>query len=222
MNVFEAMDARHSARAYLDRDVEDEKIERILTHAARAPSGANTQPWRVAVVSGGAKRAIEARMERAWLAGDKGGADYQYYPASWTEPYRARRIACGRQLYESLGIQREDKARRRQQWLANYRAFGAPVVLYFYMEARLQTGSYLDCGMFLQSVMLGAIEEGLATCPQAALSEYPSIVKEELGLGEGWVLLCGMALGYEDVAAPINRYRTPRAALDEFISFHRD
>lgn len=222
MNVYEAMVARHATRAFLDRQVEQEKIRRILRHAARAPSGANTQPWHVAVVSGAVKRSIEARVEEARRAGDLGKAEYRYYPSGWREPYKSRRHACGMQLYRSQGIERGDKERRREQWAANFRSFGAPVAMYFYIDSYLEVGSYLDFGMFLQSIMLAAIEEGLATCPQAALGEYPAIVKSELRLEQGSTLLCGMALGYEDTSAPVNGYRTPRMELEEFVNFHTD
>lgn len=219
MNVSDAIRERHSCRAYLDREVEPEKIERILRLARRAPSGANMQPWRVAVVTGQTRLAIGRKIEARFRAGTRGKADYQYYPENWTEPYKSRRLACGAQLYSALRIEREDTASRAEQWIENYRSFGAPVVLYFYMESNLEAGSYLDFGMFLQTVMLVAVEEELATCPQQALAEYPEIVKQELGIGDGYVLLCGMALGYEDAGAPVNQYRTPRAELDDFVSF---
>ena len=221
MKVSDALRKRHSTRAFIDRAVDPNKIERMLEHASRAPSGANTQPWRVAVVSGPAKLTLEQKIVAEFHSGNKGKADYQYYPVQWTEPYKSRRFACGMQLYSAVGIKREDKQRRIDQWVENYHAFGAPVMLFFYMESHLEAGSYMDFGMFLQSVMLIALEEGLATCPQAALAEYPDIVKRELKLAQNTVLLCGMALGYEDTHAPINQYRTPRAELDEFVTFYR-
>lgn len=219
MKVSDALRTRHSCRAFLGRAVHSSKIERILKLASRAPSGANTQPWRVAVVTAQTKLALEQKIEAEFRAGNRGKPDYQYYPVQWKQPYKSRRFACGMQLYSTLGIGREDKERRVEQWIENYRAFAAPVVLYFYMESHLEAGSYMDFGMFLQSVMLVAVEEGLATCPQAALAEYPDIVKKELGLGDDILLLCGMALGYEDTDAPINQYRTPRAELKEFATF---
>lgn len=220
MKVSEALRRRHSCRAFLEREVERDKIERILRIASRAPSGANTQPWRVAVVGGQAKTAIEHRMESLFRAGERGKPDYRYYPLKWTEPYKSRRFACGQQLYSALGIERDDGARRAEQWIQNYRSFGSTTVLYFFIESHLEVGSYLDLGMFMQSVMLLAEEEGLATCPQQALSEYPAVVKRELGMGDGFMLLCGMALGYEDTSAPINMYRTPRAEPGKFAQFY--
>lgn len=222
MNVSQALRRRHSTRAFLDRSVDPSIIWRILEDASRAPSGANTQPWQVAVVSGKAKLRIERGIESEYLAGKRPEADYRYYATRWVEPYKSRRYACGMQLYAALGIGREDKQRRLDQWMRNYRAFDAPVALFFYMANRMEAGSFMDFGMFLQSVMLLAPEHGLATCPQASLAEYPRIVKRELQLDADSVLLCGMALGYEDTGAAVNGYRTPREAPRAFARFHDD
>ena len=145
--------------------------------------------------------------------------DYAYYPDNWPSPYRERRFACGMQLYRALNIQRGDIELRRAQWAANYRAFDAPVMLFFFVDGRLARGSWIDYGMFLQTLMLAAVDEGLSTCPQAALAEYPDIVRDELGYDPHLLLLCGMALGYEDPAAPANSYRTPREDVHAFTRF---
>ena len=213
------MKARKSTRAFLDKPVDRQVIERLLDAARHAPSGANTQPWQVAVVSGETKQKLETRLEALFRRGERGEMDYQYYPLNWSAPYKNRRLDCGQQLYSAVGIQREDKSRRLDQWAANYRAFDAPVCLFFFLDAGLETGSYVDYGMFLQSLMLAAVAEGLATCPQAALAEYPAIVKEMLGFAQDTVLICGMALGYEDRDAPVNRYRTPREDVHAFTRF---
>lgn len=222
MDVSQALYRRHSTRAFLDRPVPRADIERMLTDAGRAPSGTNTQPWHVAVVSGRTKRTIEGRIEAAFRAGHRSRPDYKYYPTTWVEPYKSRRFACGMQLYGALGIRRQDSERRLAQWVLNYRSFGAPVTLFFYMPSPMEAGSYMDFGMFLQSVMLMAVQQGLATCPQASLAEYPDIVKQELGLAADTVLLCGMALGYEDTGAAVNGYRTPREPLEGYVTFHLD
>jgi nitroreductase len=219
MNVSEALKKRHSTRAFLKKAVETEKIRRILDAARYAPSGANTQPWNVAVVTGNKKRRLENLMEDAFRRGEKGRMDYAYYPENWEDPYKSRRKACGLQLYSTLGITREDKELQMDQWVANYRAFDAPVALFFFLDPVMEIGSFMDYGIFLQSIMLAAVEEGLATCPQAALGEYPSIVKNELGHPEELILVCGMAMGYEDTDAVVNHYRTPREGVDGFARF---
>ncbi|MFI0398387.1 MAG: nitroreductase [Thiolinea sp.] len=222
MNVSEALQARKSTRAFLDQPVSRETIEKILDAARWAPSGTNTQPWHVAVFMGEKKTALQQKIETAFRSGEKGAMDYSYYPDEWKDPFLARRRVCGLQLYSALKIAKEDKERRAEQWLANYRCFDAPVMLLFFIDRIMDTGSYLDYGMFLQSVMLAAVDQGLATCPQAALGEYPNIVREHLGYDDQQVLICGMALGYEDTSADINSYRTEREAVNAFTEFYID
>ncbi len=221
MNVLEALQQRKSVRAFLKKEVKQETVEAILTAASQAPSGANIQPWQVAVVTGDTKQALQTKIENSFRAGDKAHADYNYYPLTWIEPYKSRRRDCGMQLYSTLNIKREDKQRQMDQWAANYRAFDAPVMLLFFMDASMQTGSYTDYGMFLQSIMLAAVENGLATCPQASLADYPDIIKAHLGYPQNSILLCGMALGYEDKDALVNSYRTPREEVNTFTQYFK-
>ena len=219
MNVRDALQQRKSVRSYLSKEVETEKIQSILSAASHAPSGVNTQPWQVAVVSGEKKQQLQQQLEKAFRNGVESKADYPYYPREWIEPYKSRRIACGVQMYSTLKIERGDKQRQMDQWAANFRAFDAPVMLLFFMHAGLQTGSYMDYGMFMQSVMLAAVEQGLATCPQASLADYPKLIKTALDYPQESTLLCGMALGYEDEEAPVNSYRTPREEVDAFTRY---
>lgn len=219
MNITEALIQRKSTRAFLNKSVEKEKITGILKAARHAPSGTNAQPWLVAVVTGKMKEQLTGAMETAFHEEGIGTMDYQYYPLKWHDPYKKRRVLCGSQLYSALKIERRDRAKRLEQWVANYRAFEAPAILFFFMDAAMQKGSYLDYGMFIQSVMLAAMEEGLATCPQAALGQYPKLIKDALGYSQETILICGMALGYEDKDAPVNNYRTPREEVENFTRF---
>lgn len=220
MNVSEALKKRKSVRAFLKKEVDRHIIEEILEEAKYAPSGVNMQPWFVCVVSGKKKVELETKILNAFNEGKKEAMDYNYYPKSWEEPFKSRRKETGLLMYETLGIARDDKARQMEQWSANYRAFDAPVVLYFFIDATLEAGSYLDYGMFLQSIMLSATAKGIASCPQAATAEFPITVKQELGVQSNNVLLCSIALGYEDKDALINSYRTRRIALDTFVRFY--
>lgn len=219
MNVQEALEKRKSVRAFLDKAVDVDKINAILTSASHSPSGANTQPWQVAVVTGETKQKLQEKIENAFRQGDSGKADYVYYPDEWVEPYKTRRIKCGLQMYSTLDIKREDKEKKLNQWAANYRAFDAPVMLLFFMDKHMQTGSYIDYGMFLQSIMLAAVEQGLATCPQASFADYAEIIKSTLDYAPDDILLCGMSLGYEDTSALVNSYRTPREAVETFTRY---
>jgi len=219
MTLIEILKQRKAVRAYLDKAVEKEKINAILDAARHAPSGVNTQPWQVAVITGDAKQALQTKIETAFRAGNKGQADYTYYPTQWIEPYKSRRKDCGLLMYNTLKIERGDTKRQQDQWAANYRSFDAPVMLLFFMDENMQTGSYMDYGMFLQSVMLAAVAQGLATCPQASIADYPELIKSELGYTDNRVLLCGMALGYEDKNADVNSYRTSREDVESFTDF---
>ena len=216
MNTQEAIRNRKSTRAYLDKSVTDEQINQLLSLASCSPSGANTQPWQVAVVRGETKLRLQKAFEQAFATGEKADKDFQYYPLEWTELYKQRRVDCGAQLYDALDIKREDREGRREQWARNYRAFDAPVLLMFFLHDSLATGSFMDTGMFMQTLMIGAVDMGLATCPEAALAEYPQIVRDELGVEDSMRVVCGMALGYENVDAPVNHYRTPRADPSDF------
>lgn len=219
LSVSQAIEQRHSVRAFLEQPVEKTTIQRILDKARFAPSGVNTQPWQVAVVSGETKRRLQNAMQDRFAAGERGQMDYAYYPDEWHPPYKQRRVATGKQLYSALKIERGDKAGQAAQWAANYRSFDAPIALYFFMDRNMQNGSFFDYGMFVQNIMLLAIEEGLATCPQGALGEYPDIVREQLGYSEDKLLLGGMALGYEDKNHPVNQYRTEREPVEAFTQF---
>jgi nitroreductase len=219
MTLIEILKQRKSVRAYLDKAVEKEKINAILNAARHAPSGVNTQPWQVAVVTGKAKQVLQTKIETKFRAGNKGQAAYSYYPTQWIEPYKSRRKDCGLLMYKTLKIERGDTERQQDQWAANYRSFDAPVMLLFFIDEHMQTGSYMDYGMFLQSVMLAAVDQGLATCPQASIADYPELIKAELGYTDNRILLCGMALGYEDTNAEVNSYRTGRIEVEEFTDF---
>ena len=219
MDVITALKVRKSTRAFLDKAVSKEQITTLLDAAKQAPSGVNTQPWSVVVMTGESKNNLQSKIEAAFRAGDKGKRDYQYYPTEWVDPYKSRRKECGLLMYSTLGITREDKERQMDQWAANYRGFDAPALLLFFMDSQLQTGSFMDYGMFIQSVMLGALDLGLSTCPQAAFADYQHIITPALDNGHDKILLCGMAIGYEDKDAIVNSYRTAREEVDSFTTF---
>ena len=221
MNVTQAIKQRHSVRAFLDKAIPEDIIKSLFETARFAPSGVNMQPWNVAIVSGDTKNTIQQKMISAFRNGQKEEMDYHYYPQEWVAPYKGRRVATGTQLYNQLEIKREDKETRLKQWEANYRSFDAPVMLLFFIDPSLETGSYLDYGLFLQNIMLLAEEAGLSTCPQGALAEYPTLIKSELKVDSKQILIGGMALGYEDKTHPVNQYRTPREEIETFCSFYK-
>ena len=218
MEVSSALLHRQSVRAFLNKPVSEELVQKILNTAKWAPSGVNTQPWRVVGVAGSEKQALSAALLKQFDAKTASNPDYHYYPTEWFEPYKSRRKACGLALYSAVGIQLGEDEKRRAAWRRNYTFFGAPVGLLFFIDRRLEKGSWLDMGLFLQNVMLAARGFGLETCPQASLAEYPDIVRQILQISNDWAVVCGMAVGYADWDHPINQYRTTREAEQAFVA----
>lgn len=219
MDVIEAILGRYSCRSFLDKPVNRDVIERILDAAKWSPSGANSQPWEVAVVAGSKLKILMKKLVRASEEEQPPRQEFNYYPKTWNEPFKSRRYKCGMGLYSTLGIRREDAEGRKQQWTANYRFFNAPVALFFSIDRGLAQGSIMDTGIFLQSIMLTAHFFELGTCPQAALGYYPDIVKPILNIPDSKILLCGMSLGYPDTEAPVNNYRSERTSLSSFVTW---
>jgi nitroreductase len=218
-----AITSRHSMRAFLPTEVPRATIEAILNVAARAPSGTNTQPWKVYVLTGAAKaslseKIIEAYMDPAVAATHT--EEYAYYPTEWRSPFIDRRRKVGWDLYGLLGIGKTDKARMQAQHARNYRFFDAPVGLMFTIDRVMQQGSWLDYGMFLQNIMIAARGHGLHTCPQAAFTQFHRIILPHLNAPANEMLVCGMALGHADPSAIENTLVTERAPLSDFVSFH--
>ncbi len=222
MDIITAIKQRHTCRAYLAKPVAADLVEKILSAASWAPSGVNTQPWHVHVLTGEAKNALSTALIEARNTETPANPDYDYYPTKWDEVYAARRKDCGIRLYQALDIKKGDPEARLKAWNNNYSFFGAPVGIIFTIDTSLNTGSWLDMGMFLQNMMLAALEFGLATCPQASLAEFPDIVRQQLELADNQIVLCGMSLGYPDKDHPVNNYRLDRAKVSEFTKWHKD
>jgi len=220
MKVADAVAARFSARAYLERPVPVEQIRRILDRARQAPSGGNLQPWHVYVVAGQPLRELLLKVrERAAQAPHGEPREYNIYPAGLEEPYRSRRFQCGEDLYAALGISREDKPARFHQFAKNLEGFGAPMVLFFSIDRAMGQNQWAHLGMFMQTIMLLAVEEGLHSCPQEAWSTFHQTVAECIGLPDEQMLYCGMAIGHADLEHPVNQWRTERAPLEEIATF---
>jgi nitroreductase len=219
LDVETAITGRRSIRRFLPDPVPREVVEDILTVAARAPSGANMQPWQVHVVTGEARRRVGAAVTAAAARGER-APDYEYYPDEWFEPYRGRRRKIGFDLYDLLGIARDDKAAREAQSRRNFLFFDAPVGLFVTVDRRLNLGSWLDGAMFLQTLLLAARGRGLEACAQASWVPYAGTVRATLGIDAGEVLLSGVALGHPDPNAPENGLRTERAPPAAFTTWH--
>ena len=220
-SVSQAVASRRAVRGFLDKPVDGALLRRILTNAARAPSGGNLQPWHLHVVGGADMDELKARSRQSVATYPKGEEpEYDVYPKELITPYRDRRFQVGEQMYGVLKIPREDKDARRQWFARNYQFFGAPVALFCYVDRRMGPPQWSDLGMYLQTVMLLLREAGLHSCPQECWSRYPRLVSEFLGTPPEQMLFTGMAIGYEDESNPVNQLRAERAPLNEIARFH--
>lgn len=217
-----AIPSRRSIRAFLDKPVAREDIARILDVAARAPSGTNTQPWKVHVLTGAARERLSSAILAAYADPEQAAQhqeEYPYYPREWVSPYIDRRRKVGWDLYGLLGLTRDDKAGMAAQHGRNFTFFDAPVGMIFTIDRIMEQGSWLDYGMFLQNIMVAARARGLDTCPQAAFTQYHRIIAAELALPANEMVVCGMALGWADPARIENTLETEREPSHIFARF---
>ena len=220
--VDEAIISRRSIRAFLPTPVPRADIEALLEVAARAPSGTNTQPWKVYVCTGARRDRLAAAIVDTYLDPERvkeHAEEYHYYPVQWASPYIERRRKVGWDLYALLGLARENKAGMQAQHARNYGFFDAPVGLIFTIDRSLERGSWLDYGMFLQTVMIAARGRGLHTCPQAAFNQFHKIISEVLEIPDNEQVVCGMALGFADMRRIENSLVTEREPLSGFVKF---
>jgi len=220
MDVSEAVRRRRSCRAFLPSPVDPASLREVVELAARAPSGGNLQPWRVHVLTGAAmarfRRALAERMQRA----EPDTIEYNVYPPALHDPYRTQRFEVGEAMYKLLGIPREDKAARLQQFARNWDFFGAPAGLFCFIDRRMGPPQWSDLGMYLQTLMLLLEERGLGSCAQEAWSAFPQTVSQFVQAPPELMLFCGVAIGYPDPNAPVNQLVTARAPLATYATFH--
>jgi nitroreductase len=221
MRVSEAVAARKSIRGFLPTPVPRETIARVLERAARAPSGGNLQPWHIDVVDGNRLEALKALMAKRVMEAPKGEeTEYDIYPKALPSPYRDYRFQVGEDLYGAIGIPREDKMARLMWFARNFQFFGAPLAIFCSVDRRMGPPQWSDLGMYLQSVMLLLLEEGLDSCPQECWAIYPKTIGTFLALPPERMLFCGMAIGVKDAEEPANNFETRRAPLEDFVRFH--
>lgn len=221
--VDQAIMSRHSIRAYSDKPVTLDQVNQLLSVARYAPSGTNTQPWKVHILTGEPLASFCKVVTTAFMdpdAATKYREEYPYYPVKWQSPYIDRRRKVGWDLYGLLGIGKADKEKMQAQHARNFSFFGAPVGLIFTIDRVMQQGSWMDYGMFLQSIMIAARGMGLDTCPQAAFTQFHAVIKAHLQYPDSDMLVCGMALGYADIDSIVNTLRTEREPVAGFATLH--
>ena len=224
--VDQAIENRQSIRDFLPTPVPRDTITHLLELAARAPSGTNTQPWKVYVLQGDMRNSL---VQKVCAAGDAIRVNpalaseykeaYDYYPEKWVSPFIDRRRENGWGLYGLLGITKGDKDKMHAQHQRNFQFFDAPVGLMFTIDKVMGRGSLIDYGMFMQTLMIAASGHGLSTCPQAAWNGFASIILPHIGAGPDEMLICGMALGYANKNSLVNTFRTPRVPASNFTTW---
>ena len=217
VNALCSMTERRSVRAFLPQPVTPQTLHELMELARLAPSGANLQPGSFVQVQGAVRESLSHALVQAWTNGQAEAEDYDYFPKPMPMTLRRRQVAAAQALYGALGVARDDRAGRDAQFERNFRFFDAPVALVVTLEHGFGSGGYMDLGMTLYGLMLAAQAKGLATCAIGAMASYPSLIRQHLGLDEGSVIVCGMALGYADPAAPVNQTRTERSSLDTYF-----
>jgi nitroreductase len=218
MKVSEAVEARHSTRAFLDKAVPERLVRTLLQRASRAPSGGNLQPWQVYALTGEPLKELKAIVRGKLEREERETGDYVIYPPNLWEPLRGRRREAGAQRYDALGLGREMNGQAVLERM-NFEFFGAPVGLFFCLDRRVGPPQWSDLGMYMQTLMLLAVEHGLATCPQEVWSVWPRTVAAFVGMPDDLMLFAGMSLGYEDTSSLMNSYRTAREPLENYASF---
>ena len=217
MELETAISERRSVRAFRPEPVPEPTLRSIFERAQRAPSWCNIQPWRVWIASGETRAHLAAAMSRA-ATSDPPSPDVPF-PFDYPEPYATHRRACGRALYEAMGVARDDSAARQAAWLRNFVAFDAPHIAIVGIDKRFDLYAALDVGCWLQTVLLLARSEGVSACAQASLSLYPAVSRTILGVPDEVKILFGIALGYEDPTAAANACRTARDPIENNVVF---
>ena len=209
---------RRALRAFLPREVEPEKLQRIFEVAQRAPSNCNTQPWLTHVASGSALRKLREEMPRKFMAGEL-SLDFPY-DGVYQGVYKERQYGSAQALYDSVGIAREDKAARHTQFMRNFTFFDAPHVAFLFLPEPFGLREAADLGMYAQTLMLTITAHGLGSCPQTALSFEADCIRATLDIDAANKLLFGISFGYPDPDAPVNNCATDRAAVADTVCFH--
>ncbi len=216
MKVSEAVAKRSSVRSFLNKSISTELIKDLLTKSSRAASGGNLQPWKIFVINNSAMNDF-LEFQKSWTEPEVPA--YDIYPQKLKEPYRTSRFELGEQMYEILGIGREDKEARLSQVMENFRFFGAPCAFFCFVDRQMGPPQWSDLGMFLQTFMLLAKEAGIDTCAQEAWSIKHDSVSKFVNAEDSDILFCGMAIGYRDEAAAVNSLKSERRPLNEWAKF---
>jgi nitroreductase len=219
MELIEGIETRRSVRGFTSSPVSEATLRKLLQAAACSPSYTNTQPWEVSVVTGAQCEQVGKALYALAQAGVVGRPDV-IAPAQWPAEPERRAAEHNARRFKALDIARDDSAARNGLRLMNYQFFGAPCVLFLWLDKSLSEWSTFDLGLFTQTLALAAHGLGLGSCLQASLTHYPDVVRDFLDIPDSKRLMLGISIGYPDPDAKLNSYQSSRAGLDEFVRWY--
>ncbi|MFM6854048.1 MAG: nitroreductase [Sphingopyxis sp.] len=219
-SVSDAVAARRSIRAYTDQPVDPALLRQVLDRAQRAASGGNVQPWQVTVMTGAPLAQLCAEVTGRAMAGDRGEPEFTIYPDPLPEPWKTQRAAVAYEMYAAMGIARDDRAGRAAAMLANFSAFGAPVLLFVHCRRLMGAAQWADMGIWFGTLLLLLREAGLDSCPQEAWTNYGASVRRAIALGDDDIVWTGLAIGHGVADAPVNNFAVPRLPIDQVVQWH--
>ena len=216
ISVSEAVDNRKSIRSFIDKPISNDLLKQLLEKASRAPSGGNLQPWKIFIINGETMRSF-LDYQKKWKESEI--PEYPIYPSKLKEPYRSSRFEVGEQLYSSVNIERDDKIGRMAQMMKNFEFFDAPAAIFCFVDRQMNHPQWSDLGMYLQTFMLLAQEEGIDTCGQESWSLRNKMVSSFCNAEKDLMLFTGVAVGYRNESSPLNQYKTNRRPFDDWAEF---
>ncbi|PCJ57311.1 MAG: hypothetical protein COA79_16535 [Planctomycetota bacterium] len=218
--VIRTIEARHSKRSFLKKDVSVETVKKIIESASNAPSGKNSQPWKVAVLTGQTRNELSEEILKKFDENIYEKPDYQYNPQPIPPEYRERARQCGFSLFKLKGIDKDNKPQRKEHDRQNYLFFDAPLLMIFYINNVAEKGNFLDTGFFMQNIMLGLLSEGISSCPQFSVASYPDTIRKVLNIADDQAIVSALACGYAD-DSKINTFIPPRLPVDDYTTFYQ-
>ncbi len=217
MELVEGLTTRKSIRAFTSQPVPRGLITQILDTARWSPSWGNTQPWELVVAAGPKVKQLTGDLAAAFEEKHPPNPDVPM-PQTFPDAYKARYTACAAGLFGTMGIARDDKASRWAHMVRMTKAFGAPVIIYVIFNAELtEPYTMFDLGAITYGICLAAHALGLGTCIEAQLARHPDLIRQHLDLPASHKIVAGIALGYPDLKAPGNAFRTDREPLEHFV-----
>jgi nitroreductase len=218
MTIEQILQQRSSCRSFTQQEVPSGLLQKIFTAAQQSPSNCNVQPWQVLVVSGKKKDDLKNKLIQTVMQQQKPNPDFNWNVA-YTGDHRDRQFGAANALYSAMDIGREEKQKRQMAMLRNWAFFDAPHVAIFTLDKYLDIMGAVDMGIYAQTLSLLLQDQGISSCMQGALGQFPEPIRDMFELPDERGILFGMSFGYANEEANVNKARTDRAELGESVIF---